>query len=94
MRTMGLMELWKYGVRSFLQKSGTILYFPFIVDLFVIGFAIVEIPSVVISKKKNFSIYTVVYVDVVTLLEVLLDKPEAPFILAGLVLRVKDNDSF
>jgi hypothetical protein len=50
---MGLMELWKYGVRSFLQKSGTILYFPFFVDSFVIGFAIVEIPSIVISKKKN-----------------------------------------
>jgi hypothetical protein len=52
MRTMGLMELWKYGVRSFLQKSGTILYFPFCVDSFVIGFAIIEIPSVLISKKK------------------------------------------
>jgi hypothetical protein len=42
------MELWKYGVRSFLQKSETILYFHFLLDSFVIGFAIVEIPSVVI----------------------------------------------
>jgi hypothetical protein len=42
------MDLWKYGVRSFLQNSETILYFPFFVDSFVIGFAIVEIPSVVI----------------------------------------------
>jgi hypothetical protein len=42
MRTMGFMVLWKYSVRSFLQKSGTILYFPFFVESFVIGFAIVE----------------------------------------------------
>jgi hypothetical protein len=48
MRTMGLMVLWKYGVRSFLQKYGIILYFPFFVESFVIGFAIVKIPSVVI----------------------------------------------
>jgi hypothetical protein len=41
MRTMGLMVLWKYDVRSFLQKSENILSF-------IIGFAIVEIPSVVI----------------------------------------------
>jgi hypothetical protein len=48
MMTMGLMVIWKYGVRPFLQKSGIILYFPFFVKSFVIGFAIVEIPSVVI----------------------------------------------
>ena len=29
------------------------MYFPFFVESFVIGFAIVEIPSVVISKKKK-----------------------------------------
>jgi hypothetical protein len=44
----GLDDAFKYGVRSFLQKCGTILYFPFFVESFVIGFAIVEIPSVVI----------------------------------------------
>jgi hypothetical protein len=48
MRTMGLMVLWMYGVRSFLQKSGIILYFPFFIESFVIGFAIIEMPSVVI----------------------------------------------
>ena len=53
MRTMVLIACWKYGVRSFLQKSGTILYFLFFVESFVIGFAIVEIPSVVISKKRK-----------------------------------------
>jgi hypothetical protein len=52
---MGLMVLWKYGVRSFLQKYGIILYFPFFVESFVIGFVIVEMPSVVISKKKGIN---------------------------------------
>jgi hypothetical protein len=49
MRTMGLIAIWKYDLWS----SGSILYFPFFVESFVIGFVIVEIPSVVISKKEN-----------------------------------------
>jgi hypothetical protein len=48
---MDLMELWKYGVRSFLQKSGIILYFSFFMDSFVIGFAIVEIHQLLSQKK-------------------------------------------
>jgi hypothetical protein len=35
------------------EKSGTILYFPFFMKSFVIGFAIVEISSVVIKKKPE-----------------------------------------
>jgi hypothetical protein len=36
-----------------LAKVWNHLYFPFFVKSFVTGFAIVEIPSVVISKKKS-----------------------------------------
>jgi hypothetical protein len=46
----GLDGVLEVGVRSFLQKFGIILYF-FFVESVVIGFAIVEIPSVVIEKK-------------------------------------------
>jgi hypothetical protein len=48
MRTMGLMVLWKYDVRSFLQKYVIILYFSFFMESFVI----IKIPSVVILKKN------------------------------------------
>jgi hypothetical protein len=47
MRTIGLIAIWEYGVWS----SRSILYFPFFVESFVIGFATVEFHQL-LSKKK------------------------------------------
>jgi hypothetical protein len=43
--------IWEYGVWS----SGSILYFPFFVESFVIDFAIVEFHQLLSQKKKEVS---------------------------------------
>jgi hypothetical protein len=49
MRTMDLSVIWEYGV----WFSGSILYFPFFMESFVIGFIIVEFHQLLSQKKKN-----------------------------------------
>jgi hypothetical protein len=46
-----LIVVWKYGVRSFLQKSRIILYFPLFLESFVIGF--VNELYQLLSKKSS-----------------------------------------
>jgi hypothetical protein len=49
MRTMDLSVIWEYGV----WFSGSILYFPFFMESFVIGFAIVEFHQLLSKKKRK-----------------------------------------
>jgi hypothetical protein len=58
MRTTDLSVIWEYGVWS----SGSILYFPFFVESFVIGFAIVEFHQLLFQKKNMLQIFHKLYV--------------------------------